>query len=108
MRTGIYYNDATKEITSVTNGALPSEAGWTHLTDETQLGLLAVRSILTDRGLVNDDRAVYWHFPQPEQAGGPLPLLRCDVAGTRRSAGGWLGSLRGLLKGNRRPQLPAS
>ena len=106
MRTGIYFNDATKEITSVTNGALPSEAGWTHLTDETQLGLLAVRSNLTDRGLVGDDRAVYWHLPQPEQAGGPL--LRCDGAGTRRSAAGWLGSLRALLKGSRRPQLPAS
>ena len=106
MRTGIYYNDARKEITSVTNGALPSEAGWTHLTDETQLGLLAIRSILTDRGLVGDDRAVYWHLPQPEQADGPP--LRCDVAGTRQSAASWLGSLRALLKDNRRPQLPAT
>lgn len=106
MRTGIYFNDATKEITSVTNGALPSEAGWTHLTDETQLGLLAVRSILTDRGLVDDDTAVYWHLPQPQQAGGLL--LLCDGPGTRRSATGWLGGLRTLLKGNSRPQLPAS
>lgn len=105
MKTGMYYNDATKEITSVTNGTLPSEAGWTHLTDETQLGLLAVRSILAERGMVDDDRTVYWHLPQPEEAGGPP--LRCDVAGTQRSAASWLVSLRALLKGDRRSQLPA-
>lgn len=105
MKTGIYYNAITKEITSVTNDTLPSDAGWTHLTDETQLGLLAVRSILADRGIVDDDRAVYWHLPQPEEAGGPP--LRCYVAGTQLSAASWLVRLRALLKGNRRSQLPA-
>ncbi len=106
MKTGIYYSDITKEITSVTNDALPSEDRWTHLTDDAQLGLLAVRAILVDRGLVDDVTAVYWYFPLPKEAGGPA--LQCDAAGTRQSALGWLGRLRALLRGNRRPQLPTS
>ena len=106
MKTGIYYNDITNEITSVTSGALPSEAGCTHLTDDAQLGLLAVRAMLIDRGLADDGTAVYWHLPQPEEVGGPA--LRCDAAARRQSAAGWLGRLRALLRGNRRPQLPAS
>ncbi len=106
MKTGIYYNDTTREITSVTNGGLPSEAGWTHLTDDAQLGLLAVRAILVDRGLVDDGTTVYWHLPQPEEEGGPA--LRCDVAARRQSAPGWWGRLRALLRGNRRPPLPTS
>ncbi len=106
MRTGIYYNDTTKEITSVTNGVLPSEAGLTHLTDDAQLGLLAVRAILVDRGLVDDVTAVYWYLPQSEEPGGPA--LRCDVADRPQSAPGWLARLRTLLRGNRRPPLPTS
>lgn len=104
MKTGIYYNDTTKEITSVTNGVLPSEDEWTHLTDDAQLGLLAVRAILVDRGLVDDGTTVYWHLPQSEEPGGPA--LRCDVADRPKSAPGWLGRLRALFRGNRRPPLP--
>ena len=104
MKTGIYYNNMTQEITSVTNGDLPSEAGWTHLTDESQLGLLAVRAILVGRGLVEDDTAVYWHLPQPEQAGGPA--LVCEPPDKNTS--GWRGRLWPPLKGNQRQQLSAS
>ncbi len=84
MKKGMYFNQITKEITSVTTGDLPSESGWTHVTDETQLGLLAARAILVDRGLVDDDSAVYWHFPQPIEANQPLFL--CQEPSERKAA----------------------
>ena len=86
MNTGIYYNNITKEITSVTNSDLPSEAGWRQLTDDPQLGLLAVRALLVDRGLVDEDTTVYWHLPQPDQAGGPA--LVCAQTETEKKTGG--------------------
>ncbi len=104
MKTGIYYNDITKEITSVTNSDPPSEAGWTHLTGETKLGLLAVRAIVVGRGLVDDEKAVYWHLPQPKQAGGPA--LVCEPP--EKKAGGRLGWLWSGFRGEHRWQLPAS
>lgn len=104
MKTGIYYNDITKEITSVTNGDLPSEVGWRQLTDDPRLGLLAVRAFLVERGLVDDDTAVYWHLPQPKQAGGPA--LFCEPP--EKKTNGRLGRLWSGLRGDDRRQLPAS
>lgn len=104
MTKGIYYNHITKEITSVTNGDLPLDAGWRHLTDEPQLGLLAVRAILVNRNLVDDEKEVYWHLPQPKQAGGPA--LFCEPL--EKNIGGRLGRLWSGLRGDDRRQLPAS
>ncbi len=104
MKAGVYYNDITHEITSVTNSDLPSGAGWTHLTDEAQLGLLAVRAMLIDRGLVDDDRAVYWHLPQPERAEGLALVCEPPDKKTR----GLRGGLWSVLRGNERQQLSSS
>lgn len=84
MQKGTYYNRITKEITTITSGDLPSETGWTLLTDETRLGLLAARAMLVDRRLVDDESAVYWHFPQPLEANEPLFL--CQEPSERKAA----------------------
>ena len=106
MNTGIYYNNITKEITSVTNSDLLSEAGWRQLTDDPQLGLLAVRALLVDRGLVDEDTTVYWHLPQPDQAGGPA--LVCAQTETEKKTGGRLSRLWSNLRGGHQRQLPTS
>ena len=59
MKTGIYYNDRTKEITSVSNGNVLPNAGWTQVSDESQLGLIAVRAMLEERGIIEDGSVVY-------------------------------------------------
>ena len=104
MKTAIYYNDITKEITSVTDSDLSSEAGWTLLTDEADLRLLAVRAILAERNLVEDVTAVYWHLPQPTQAGGPA--LICDAS--EKKAGARMGQLCSRLLGNQHQQYQSS
>lgn len=106
MNSGIYFNSTTKEITSVTDGDLGLEDNWTYLTNEARLGLLAIRSILRERGLVDDDTAVYWYLPQPSEATGSVP--RCDVDIAREPTAGWRDRLRAGFRGNRRPPLPTS
>ena len=102
MKTGIYYNDITRKVMSGIHCTLVYEA---RLTDEQQLGLLAVRGIPVDRGPVDDGAVVCWHLPQPEEA--RSPPLPCDVRGIRQSAPGWLGSLSELLRGARQAGLVA-
>ena len=84
MKTGIYSNAITRKVMSGIHCTLVYEA---RLTDEQQLGLLAVRGIPVDRGPVDDGAVVCWHLPQPEEA--RSPPLRYDVAGhaSQRPAG---------------------
>ena len=88
MKTGIYYNDTTKEITSVTDENISVGSDWCFLTSQAGLGLLAVRSMLVEQGLVNDERIVYWQLPQPREST-PAPIL-CDIPSTHRAGHNWL------------------
>ena len=102
MRTGIYYNQKTKEITSITGGDLLSGSGWMHVTDDARLGLLEARAVLVDHGLVEDGLTVYWHFPQPEKDGSLF--LACEPR--NRKIGG-LGRLWSGLRGSHRQEIDA-
>ena len=106
MNSGIYFNPTTKEITSVTDGDIGLEGDWTYLTKDARLGLLAVRSILRERGLVDDDTAVYWYLPQPSEATESVP--RCDLDIARRPSAGWRNRLRAAFRVIRRPPIPTS
>ena len=59
---GIYYNSASKEIFArdALSTPLPESDGWTKVSDEPYLGLLAVRARLTEGGFVDDPKLVYW------------------------------------------------
>ena len=84
MRTGICFNRTTNEIMSVTDADDHPGPQWQHVTGETRLGLLAIRKLLVERGLVDDATVVYWYMPQLgsglrqriEEISGELEALR--------------------------------
>ena len=93
MKTGIYFNPATCEITSVgPEDEHPGEA-WRRVHEDHRLGLLTIRELLRDAHLVEDVRAVYWFFPQPAEA---VKLAFCaddvDAAAPRAGLTSWLRS----------------
>ena len=88
MKTGIYFNGRTNEIMSITDEKISVGSDWRFLTSQATLGLLAVRGVLVEQGLVCDEKAVYWHFPQPVEA--TLALLRCQAPSKRQAGFGWL------------------
>ena len=101
MKTGIYFNPATCEITSVgPKDEHPGEA-WRHVHEDHRLGLLTIRELLREAHLVEDVRAVYWYFPQPADA---VSMVFCDddaaVAPPRAGLTSWL---RSALHRKRRP-----
>ena len=101
MRTGIYFNPSTNEVTSVTDADAHPGAQWQHVSDDSKLGLLAIRKVVLERGLVNDLTTVYWYLPQPPEA--IKPLLGCDVPAARPTNAGLLARLRAALPGAGRP-----
>ena len=101
MKTGIYFNRTVNEITSVVDGDRHPGPQWLHVSDETGLGLLAVRVLLVEAGLVDDPTQVYWLMPQPEVD--TKPILLCDSAAARPTDDGLLLRLRGSFRGARRP-----
>lgn len=66
-RPGIYYRSETDELTRVdSGGSEPPGDGWQLLSDDMNMGLLAARALIVERGL-RDEAAVtdvYWHLPQ--------------------------------------------
>lgn len=60
-RDGIYFNRKTKEIVS-TNGHVDGLdlKGWVKISDNPRLRLLVVRELLLEKGLIRNERAVYW------------------------------------------------
>ncbi len=60
---GIYYNNASKEIFArdALSKPLPEGDGWTKVSDEPSLGLLAARDRLAEGGFVDDPKQVYWY-----------------------------------------------
>ena len=68
MSPGIYLNEASNEILSVGVGEPTPDDGWTLITDDPRLGLVAARAIVVELGLTDDFRAVYWHMPQLTEA----------------------------------------
>lgn len=65
MQQGIYFRSRTSEVTAVTDetDTLPG-AGWERVAEDTRLGLVAVRHLLIERGLVDAEGAipVYWRM----------------------------------------------
>ncbi len=100
MRTGIYFNPSTNEVTSVTDADVPPRSQWQHVSDDSRLGLLAIRELVLERGLADDPTTVYWYLPQPAEAVKPLP--GCD-APARPTNAGPLARLRAALPGAGRP-----
>jgi len=84
MEMGIYFKAETNEITRVSGSNQP-EPGWLHVSQNARLGLLAVRRILAERGLVSDPREVYWYFPQPVEETKPAGF--CEVADSTPNSG---------------------
>lgn len=69
MTAGIYWRpapdgDGTEVVTVEAGGEAPSGAGWRQLDPRTELGLIAVRGLLIERGIVTAERApeIYWHI----------------------------------------------
>ncbi len=68
MQQGIYFRSRTSEVLAVTNttDTLPG-ADWERVAEDSSLGLVAVRTLLIERGLVDAVGAipVYWHIARP-------------------------------------------
>ncbi len=60
---GIYFNNVSKEIFARASlaTALPDGGAWAKVSDDSRLGLLAVRKVLVEAGFVVDPRPVYWY-----------------------------------------------
>ena len=101
--TGVYFNSTANEIMSVTDAAGHPGPQWLHVSDETGLGLLAIRKLLAERGLARDPTAVYWYLPQPLET--THPPLRCEFAATQPTKTGLLARLRAALRDARRPSV---
>lgn len=95
-RIGVYFNRAANEVMNVTDASGHPGPQWLHVSDETRLGLLAIRKLLAERGLARDPAAVYWYLPQPLET--TQPPLRCDLAATRPTNTGLLARLRTALR----------
>ena len=69
MQTGIYFRRETAELARVTaeQDGLPGD-GWERLTDQSELGLVALRALAVERRLADEHTAhdVYWHMPRPK------------------------------------------
>ena len=58
---GIYFNRKTREVVSINGGQGDFDlSGWARVSDDPTLRLLAVRELLLAKGLIRNDRAVYW------------------------------------------------
>ena len=68
MRPGTYYRPASRELAVILGDEAPPGRGWQPLTGRTDLGLVALRALLVERGVVGnrDVRAYYWHMPPTE------------------------------------------
>lgn len=70
MDTGIYFDPDQLEITSIGNGtALPPHRPWHQVSDDPSLRLTAVRTLLINRGQIEEHQArhVYWFLEQPDE-----------------------------------------
>ena len=71
MLAGIYFNKNLNEVHSVGLGQDEeplTDSDWVRVSDDPRLGLLAIRRLLTEQGLVADPRGVDW---LGTRAGGP-------------------------------------
>jgi len=71
MLTGIYFNKDLNEVRSVGLGQDEeplADSDWVRVSDDPRLGLLAIRRLLSEQGLVADPRGVDW---SGTRAGGP-------------------------------------
>jgi len=70
-QTGIYLNPKRlKAFRASTTHAAPSEADWVLLSDDTMIGMVTVREIAQQRGLVEDPQKFEWigRTDEPAQA----------------------------------------
>ncbi len=100
MKTGIYFSHTENEVMSVTEADARLGPEWLHVSDESRLGLLAIRRLLAEDSLVADPNVVYWFMPQPVAE---TPALGCDAPSTRPDHRGPLARLRTALRGARSP-----
>lgn len=103
MKTGIYFNRTKNEVMSVTDGDARPGPEWLHLSDEPRLGLLAIRELVKEAGLVADLSEVYWHLPQVVEE---APALSCDPPPVPLTKRGPIARLNAILRGPRRPPFP--
>lgn len=64
MRPAVYFNPTTNEIFTVglsQDEQFPAGNGWIKVSDNPRLGLLPVRELLVQQGLVENARRVYWY-----------------------------------------------
>lgn len=58
---GIYFNRKTKEVASINGHEEDFDlSGWVRVSADPGLRLLVMRELLLEKGLIRDDRAVYW------------------------------------------------
>lgn len=65
MDTGIFFKASSKEIVrALTSDERPSADEWAQVSDDSALGLVEIRSLLIERGLVDEREsiAVYWRL----------------------------------------------
>lgn len=76
------------------------------MSDDTGIGLLAIRQLLVGRGLAQDPTAIYWHMPQPDDSA--VPALCLDATTSQQEDGrlGLWARLRRALPGARGPSAP--
>ena len=105
VKTGIYFNGSTNEITSAidTEQALGQE--WLQVSDDRGLRLLAVRKLLVERGIVEDPTTVYWRMPQPTDK--PKLAVACEPESVERPRHGPLRMVRSIFRGPGRPAVSA-
>ena len=83
MKHGIYFRTATSEVLDVHDGhGQPPGGDWKHVTEEAGLGLVAVRRLLVEHGLVDGEGAkeVYWYLPPKKQDDEQSPPTQSAVA----------------------------
>lgn len=78
MEHGTYFRAETGELLTVPDGAdAPEGGGWERVTDETGMGLVGLRRLLLDRGLIDEAGAqdIYWSMPSKprEESTGSRP-----------------------------------
>ena len=70
-QTGIYLNaKRLKAFRASTTHAAPAEPDWVLLSDDTMIGMVTVREIAQQRGLVEDPQQIEWigRTDEPAQA----------------------------------------
>ncbi len=74
---GIYFSSARNEVFAKTSEteSLPDDVSWIQVSNDTSLGLMAIRKLVVDRGLVTEGGTIYWHGLKTKARDDPEWLL---------------------------------